>query len=171
MDDRVLIMPQLDRAAWAFLEVLGGIAPADWKRKPMDGGWSPAEIAEHITVSLRGSERLLTTRLLQMPLPPDATGRPTDEFIARAMADRTRRVTAPAIVVPQGRWETPEEIALAFNESLRTLVAWAGGVTEDLRRYGAPHPVLGLLDGWQWILFIGTHTGRHTEQMREVVDR
>lgn len=32
----------------------------------------------------------------------------------------------------------------------------------------APHPVLGEIDVYQWLLFLGAHEGRHADQVREI---
>jgi hypothetical protein len=31
-----------------------------------------------------------------------------------------------------------------------------------------PHPVLGVIDAYQWFIFIGSHEARHAEQIREI---
>ena len=31
-----------------------------------------------------------------------------------------------------------------------------------------PHPVLGIINGYQWVDFIGIHEARHTAQIREL---
>jgi hypothetical protein len=40
--------------------------------------------------------------------------------------------------------------------------------TPGLREYTFPHPVLGELDGYDWILVFALHNLRHLEQIREV---
>jgi len=39
---------------------------------------------------------------------------------------------------------------------------------DDLRDHMGPHPVLGPLDAYQWILLISAHSERHTKQIEEV---
>jgi hypothetical protein len=31
-----------------------------------------------------------------------------------------------------------------------------------------PHPLVGMLNLYQWILFVGQHEGRHSEQIRDI---
>jgi len=38
----------------------------------------------------------------------------------------------------------------------------------DLRGHLISHPVLGPMDGYQWVLTIAAHTERHTKQIAEV---
>jgi hypothetical protein len=44
--------------------------------------------------------------------------------------------------------------------------AWARATTADLRAHGLPHPVFGVFDGVQWILFAAAHTDSHLPQLR-----
>jgi hypothetical protein len=39
--------------------------------------------------------------------------------------------------------------------------------TKDLREHVSESP-LGMLDGYEWLLFIGAHSERHTKQILEV---
>jgi hypothetical protein len=71
-------------------------------------------------------------------------------------------------VQPTGRWATQAECTAAFIEGDEQLKRWFTGVTDDLRLVGTVHPVLGMLDGVQWLLFLAAHTERHTRQVREV---
>jgi hypothetical protein len=49
---------------------------------------------------------------------------------------------------------------------VRGIEQWAAeNVGRDLRAIGTPHPVFGLLDGVQWLLFAGAHTERHRAQL------
>ena len=38
----------------------------------------------------------------------------------------------------------------------------------NLRDFCAPHVTLGVLDGYQWILFLAVHLERHVEQIQEI---
>jgi len=49
--------------------------------------------------------------------------------------------------------------------ALRDLVTAYDGV--NLGAFTHPHPVLGVIDGYQWIAFLGWHEARHTLQIRE----
>ena len=39
---------------------------------------------------------------------------------------------------------------------------------DDLRDHFGPHPMLGTMDAYQWILLISAHSERHTKQIEEV---
>ena len=55
-----------------------------------------------------------------------------------------------------------------FKESRDANIAYLGTTQDDLRNHFAPHPALGLMDGYQWILLMTGHTERHIAQIQEV---
>lgn len=158
---------ELARSTADFLATMEGVATTEYLASPGPGRWSLAENAEHTTVVIRGVERLFSTRLLSQPI-ADADRRLQDADLARWLPDRSRQVPAPEMVRPKGRWTTREEMATALIATTEGISAWSRGVPADLRAFGAPHPLLGSLDGVQWLLFLGLHTDRHARQAEEI---
>jgi hypothetical protein len=158
---------ELARSTHAFLATMEGVTAPDYLASPGPGRWSLAENAEHTTVVIRGVERLFSTRLLNQPM-AGAERRVTDADLSRFLPDRGRQVQAPEMVLPKGRWTTREDMAAALTATTEGISNWSRGAPADLRDYGAPHPVLGPLDGIQWLLFLGLHTDRHARQAEEI---
>jgi DinB superfamily len=157
----------LARASREFLETLEGVTDDRYVQRPGPQRWSLAENAEHTTVAIRGVERMLTTRILQQPFPPEQR-RLEDLTISRFLNDRSRAVTAPEMVRPKGRWTSIGEMSLALTASTDGVVAWSNTTDADLRGFGSAHPLLGLLDGVQWVTFLALHTRRHGTQALEI---
>jgi DinB family protein len=168
MDRRTRLLTELRSTSDGFLASLDGLAGDQWTWRPAPDVWSVMDTAEHVAVVLRGIERLATTRLLTQPIPETTAERITDDQIVRAMFDRSRRRDAPETVRPTGRWAGSDEVIGVFRTSRDGLALWLEANVEDLRRFGHPHPVLGLLDGAQWMLFAAAHTERHTRQVSEI---
>jgi DinB superfamily len=163
------ILEDLAASTRDFIAALEGVTAAEWHAHPEPGRWSIGETAEHTGVVLRGVERLCTNRLLGMPLESSGSGsRISDADIGRLLADRSRTIEAPDMVKPKGRWPTREEFTAVFTTSTEGLIGWARTHAEELRSVGAPHPVLGLLDGLQWVKFVAVHTNRHAKQVEEL---
>jgi len=158
------IVTQLTATADGFLRSLENLPGDRWSYTPAPDVWSVGQTAEHTAAVFRGVQRLMTGKLLQQPLVPGSPGL-TDDEIVRAMFDRSRRFPAPESVMPRGRWATREELIAAFIEARELLLQWLAEVTVDLRGYGAPHMVMGQLDGVQWLVFAAAHTERHTRQI------
>jgi hypothetical protein len=82
------------------------------------------------------------------------------------MLDRSRRLTAPEIVLPKGlsadiAWAELERSTIAVREA----IAQGDGLGLSEIRY--PHPLLGPLSLYAWIALVGAHEGRHAQQIRE----
>ena len=52
--------------------------------------------------------------------------------------------------------------------ALRQAVLAADG--RALSEVSAPHARLGTLNLYQWLIFLGTHEGRHAAQIREIAE-
>lgn len=152
-----------------FLALLGGIDPEAWSRAPAGGGWSVAEIADHITVVERKSGRFLAGPFLELEVALSAgetTGK--EESIRTRMADPTPR-PAPDIVQPCGKWSTPAALGEAFAEARNATIALGRSHGPQLSVRVAPHPAFGPLTGTQWLFFLPEHCERHCGQMERML--
>ena len=145
-------------------------APEQWKYKPAGGGWSIAEIAEHLAVT-ESSVTASIERALREPATPEkkieTAGR--DEVVMKGVPDRSRKVRAPEAVTPSGRWSTREAVVAEFKLRRDHTIEFIEKTPADLRSHMAPHPFLKWLDCYQWVLFLAAHADRHVQQMQEVM--
>ena len=89
------------------------------------------------------------------------------------IAGRRNKVQAAEMARPKGRWRLEAERIAAFCElvvprSMPIFIAYAAATQDDLRHHTGAHPSLGVLDGYQWLLFLAAHTERHLAQIREL---
>jgi hypothetical protein len=91
-----------------------------------------------------------------------------DEIVLKMVPDRTQKRHAPENLKPMNRWPNRDELTKAFEENRKATMDYVKTTTGDLRDHFAPHGAPGLLDGYQWILFISAHSERHTKQIEEV---
>ncbi len=152
-----------------FLALLDRIDPEAWGRVPEGGGWSVAEIADHITVVERKSGRFLSGPLLEQEAitsSEETTGK--EDVIRGRMADPTPR-PAPDIVQPCGKWSNPAELGEAFAEARNATIALGRSHGAQLSVRVAPHPAFGPLTGTQWLFFLAEHCERHCGQMERML--
>ncbi|MEP6571930.1 MAG: DinB family protein [Gemmatimonadota bacterium] len=170
---RVILIDQLRESSRAFLDSMSMLTPAQWVWKGRPDRWSVSETAEHVTAVETGIHRLLTSRILEQPASAEqrleTEGK--DAIVSSAMLDRSAPRLAPERVRPTGRWATSAETMQRFTESRNGLIAWAEEAEADLRAFSAPHPVFGMLDATQWLLFAATHAERHTHQIVEITEQ
>jgi len=165
---RERVIQELRATGDGFLKAVEETSEPGWVFKPGPERWSVAETAEHTTLVFDSITRMLTTRLLEQPLPPrESSPRISDDQIIRLLFDRSRRREAPSTTLPTGRYASRQETVSVFSGARDQLVEWIMATEADLREFGSPHPSLGKLDGVQWLLFLAAHTERHTRQILE----
>ncbi len=165
-----LLINELTASEDSFHAVVKGIAGTQWSFKPAPDVWSAAEVVEHIAVVEVNVSRLMLEKILEQPLAPErrAEVKPKDSQITALMFDRSTRREAPERVRPTGRWSDPDDAVKAFTDARDRLIDWVSKTDADLRGYAAEHPVFGVLDGKQWLLFAAAHCARHTRQIGEL---
>ncbi len=168
--ERDRAVAQLQASRKAFLEATKDLTPAQWSFKPAPDRWSIAECAEHIAVSEDFIMHIVTDQIMKTPAAPErkeeVAGK--DDFILKAAADRSQKFKAPEPLVPTGRWAGPEETVKHFLESRDSTIRYVTTTQDELRSHFSDHPALKTLDGYQWILLVSAHSGRHTAQIEEV---
>jgi DinB superfamily len=165
--DRDRAIAELAASRQQFLDSVAGLSAAQWNFKPDEKTWSVAECAEHIAVS----EDVIFGRVAQMtqsPVDPDKKSAVTDDFILKAVVNRTQKFQAPEILRPTHRFATPQETIEHFKASRERTIAYVRNTQDDLRGHFGDHPVLKTMDAYQWILLISAHSQRHTAQLNEV---
>jgi|SRR5579864_7137575 len=168
--ERERAMSELHATRKQFLDQVAGLSEAQWNFKPAPEVWSVAECAEHIALSEDRLYELVTERLMKTPAEPDkkAEVKGKDQVILEKVVDRSQKFQAPEMLRPTHQWPTQQALLDHFKESRNRTIAYVENTQDDLRAHFVPHPVLQLLDGYQWILLISAHSHRHTLQIEEV---
>jgi hypothetical protein len=154
----------------AFLKSIAGLSEKQWTFKPAPDRWSVAEVSEHIAVSESAIFGMVQGMIMKSPANPDKRAEVAgkDEIILKMVPDRSHKAQAPEFLKPTHRWATREETVKAFEDSRKATMDYVRTTNEDLRDHFGPHPLLGSLDAYQWILLISAHSERHTKQIEEV---
>jgi hypothetical protein len=160
---------EMRRVRAEIAAAVAGKSDGELLAAPADGGWSAAEVLDHI----RTAESSLVRALGKLE-----RGEPT-RVPARAWYYRLPmtpvfwpiRLRAPKLVRPRPRAEIrPAEVCESLAASRRDLFALADRMGEE--RFAAmvfPHFILGRFTGVSWFRFIAKHEGRHLKQLRRVL--
>jgi hypothetical protein len=142
-----------------------------WEVVPPRGGWSLAQVAEHVTLVEVSTGKLIARKLFTEPAPEEmlAQTRGKEEALAARLPNRGDRLEAPDFVSPKGRWPNRAEMVSAFLSSREMVIAQLCDPTRALRRFAAPHPLIGPLDAHQWGIFLSLHCRRHLAQMEDIL--
>jgi len=150
------------------LDATQGLSEAQWNFKPAPDRWSVAQVMEHIAAG----EDFTRVNLIQekvMTLPGGEPGRDVkkiDAAVEAMIPDRSRKAQAPEPLVPNNRFGSPEGSLKHFLESRETTEQFLRS-TAGLRDHVMDGPV-GMMDGYEFILFIAAHCERHVKQINEV---
>jgi hypothetical protein len=138
---------------------------------PPAGGWTPAEILQHLAIVESGTTRLLAHRLQRaidagLPRETETTSVLTTFTLPPGASEPTR---APDVVLPEpGASSSAALAALADSRlALRTMLHAADGWA--LAGVSARHPLFGALNMYEWLLVLGEHDTRHARQIRRVL--
>jgi uncharacterized damage-inducible protein DinB len=160
----------LDATRQLFVKAISGISEKQWRYKPAPDRWSIAEVAEHITVTESAILTLVREQVMKSPSAPEKREEinAKDEIVLTKIPDRSTKMQAPESLKPTGRFATRAELAKTFDESRQATIEYVRTTNDDLREHFGEHPVLGELDGYQWLLLNAAHCARHTKQIEEV---
>lgn len=167
--EREFALKELDGSQERLLGIVRGLSREQLEYRTAPERWSVAECLEHIIVVERLMFETLGDRAQQAPDPSkhgDWEGR--DKALAKQMVlGRKEPKQSPAMFRPTGRWPT-EKLPQEF-EAVRGRTREFSATSGDLRSCLLVHPVLGQLDGYQWLLIVAGHCERHRLQVEEVI--
>ena len=162
------LMEYLDEAAASLRAAFDAVPAEKRATRPAPERWSAAEVVHHVTIV----DRALTQRIGALIGEAKALGPERDETSVLATIDtttarnRAKKIVASERIHPK---DTDASRVLADYDAARVafkqVLAGADGVA--LGAVSAPHPAFGPLNGYEWIAFVGSHTARHAEQIRE----
>jgi DinB superfamily len=156
-----------------LLQSFEGIDGEKLCRRAAPDGWSVAEILEHLRMVESGVARLITKRIGQAreaglgEEKSTASVMPTFERYSAVLDNAI--LQAPSAVQPRTNIDISESLdgLESSREALRAAVVSASGLS--LGEIKHTHPVLGELDLYQWLIFVGQHEGRHKKQIERTL--
>jgi len=164
--DRERAEKYLEQTRDGVIAATRGLSDAQLKFKPAPDRWSVAETLEHICLVEDFIFQNVTEKVMKAPAgAADRDTAKSDAMVLNMIPDRSHKAQAPPEAVPTGRWTAAESLQ-HFQQSRAKTIAFVDS-TPDLRAHVAPSP-LGPLDAYEWVLFMGAHSERHTKQILEV---
>lgn len=148
---------------------VAGRSDSELLAPPRDGGWSAAEVLDHLSRAERGvakgfpalerGERLKVPRIAwfyRLPM---------------GLAFQDVKFQAPKPVRARPRAEIrPSDVLERLQASRAALLAYIETTGEErFSRIVMPHFILGRFTGLAWLRFIGRHEARHLEQIRRLL--
>jgi DinB family protein len=168
-EERETAIGELERSRQNLLAAVEGLSDEQWRSQRSERGWSIADCAEHIAAAEMPLERFFASGAREQPSEQERREiRGKDDYVRRFLRDRSQKGESPERIRPKGRFATPQEAIKAFEERRRENIAYVRGTREPLRDRFGPHPFAGVIDGYQWVLFLAAHCDRHAAQIQEI---
>jgi hypothetical protein len=166
--DRDKAMAYLEKTRQGVVDATKGLSPAQWNFKSAPDRWSVAEVTEHIALAEDLMRMLVTNKVMRAgPRQQPVDLAQLDEMVITMVPDRSKKRQAPDPLKPTNHFGSPEASLKHFMESRTTTEDFLKN-TPDLREHAELSPLGKDLDAYEWILFIGAHSERHTKQILEV---
>jgi DinB superfamily len=166
-EDREKGVKYLEETRDGVVAAVSGLSDAQMHFKAAPDRWSVAECLEHIALAEDFLYMNVTQNVMKAgPGAPDRDYVKIDAGVLAMIPDRSHKAQAPPQLVPTGRW-TPDEALKHFLASREKTIEYMKN-TPDLRAHVTDSPIGQPLDAYEWLLFIGAHSKRHTEQIDEV---
>ncbi|HXM50537.1 MAG TPA: DinB family protein [Pyrinomonadaceae bacterium] len=166
------VLNYLDSERTALREAIELVPTGLRDKEPGPDRWSVAQVLQHLVMIERrigmGMTKWVADANAAGVGPELETSSVLNSLDLALIADRSRRRNAPDEVRPDGKLDA----ASAWTALEQTRAALRAGVTPGdglaLSEVIQPHPVLGPINIYQWLLFVGSHETRHTGQVREI---
>jgi len=156
-----------------LLNSFAGVSGPRLCQRSDPGGWSVAEILEHLRMVESGVARLITKRVEKARAEglraETSTSSVMSSFYPYAAKLEAGTLQAPTLVQPRTDVDINEAIEglETSREALRAAVVSADGLAiGDIKH---THVVLGELDLYQWLIFVGHHEARHRKQIERTL--
>jgi DinB superfamily len=164
------LVATIARYRQSLLDAVSGLSEAQLAHKPDDEAWSINDILHHLALTDEANAKL-AFRALKHATARGVAADPTPDGSVLNCLDgalapiRNRRAQAPEFVTPHEHLSAAESIARLQASRARMLEAIEQLSGYDLTALKYPHPLLGELDMYQWLLIAGGHEGRHVAQI------
>lgn len=164
----------LDNVRAQLREAVEAVQPNQRETPPGPDRWSVAQVLQHLGLIEKRITKLVNKKIAGARaegLRAETDNSPIlNRRHASKIADRSFRVTAPEEIRPEVDVDAATSWAelQQSREALRAALLSGDGLA--LAEIIHPHPVLGEINLYQWILFVGSHEARHVAQVREIAD-
>lgn len=162
----------LEKTREKFISTVETLAEEKQNWRENGEGWSIREIVEHVSLVESGSLRIMQKlfgKAESEAIQSDAFPPLPADFFGKLESVRDRKLQAPERIHPQGEQSLADSLAKLKEDR---------GVLADLRtkleKIDAsaptfPHPALGDLNIYQWIIMLGFHERRHLAQIERIL--
>lgn len=168
--DRKFAMAYLEQTRDDLKGTIAGLSEDQFNYKPSAERWSVKECLQHIAAAETQLWQSFDAMSTAAANPEKrAEIKMSDDQVIKMITDRSFKATAPESMRPvTSTYQTALDAWNGFLSERDKRIKQIKNVKGDLRNHVTQTPV-GWVDSFQWMLFIGGHSNRHTQQIAEVM--
>jgi hypothetical protein len=169
-EQRAAAIAKLESSRAKLLAAIDGVTDAQAQFTPLPDRWTILQLVEHLAISDPGLLALIRRALAAAPQPElMAEVHKRDYRFLGETKPLPRGVNkAPEALQPKSLYATLADAKAAFLKARAETIEYARTTQDDLRDHFAPHPILGMMDGFQWLVACAGHVEIHTLQIEEL---
>lgn len=165
------IYAMLAREHVAFTATIAGLNDVQTQFRPVDDAWTIAEIAEHLGITNGGFVRI-AYKLIKQSEAAGATPLAGLELkhvlLTEDGQQNPRPFPAPDVVKPKGGQSLADSLAKIEQAHADIQTARPRLEASDCSPATFPHPAVGQINPYQWLIVYGEHMDRHRQQIERI---
>jgi uncharacterized protein YfkK (UPF0435 family) len=168
LDDIYAMIAQEHRR---FVAEVAQITETQAAFRPSADDWSIAEIAEHLAITNNGFLRIGFKLLKQAEAagaPPLSALNLKHVLLTDEGQQNPIKFPAPDVVKPQGGQALAASLAKIEESRAGLEAALPRLKAADCSEYKFPHPAIGPISAYQWLIVWGEHMDRHRQQIQRL---
>lgn len=163
-DNRKVLADAFGSATRDMIDTLSSLSEDEMNTRPHAGGWTVAQVAEHLRKSDTGMLRVMNGPVKETHRDP---GKWMDT-IKNDFLDMRAKNKSPEFVVPEDKRYEKEKLINTLNRTMQDVIEAISTLNpEDTCNF--PFPVYKELTRMEICQFMIYHTKRHTQQMKNIV--
>lgn len=160
------LLADLHEGRAVFLDALRDVTEDLAVRAPAPGKWSVLECVEHIAIS---EDYLFSQIMAARPAEKPMLNAQREVMIPLVGLDRGKKIQAPEVGKPQGRFSTLAEAMISFQATRARTIFFVESCNDDLRCRITSHPLIETpVNCYEMLLMIAVHPYRHAKQIEEI---
>jgi uncharacterized damage-inducible protein DinB len=169
------VINYLDTERNALREAVESVPTGLRDKQPGVDRWSVAQVLQHLQIIEKriglGMTKWVSDARTGGIAAETETSSVMNSLPLQLIIDRSKRRNSPEEVRPSGDIDA-ESAWSALEQSREALrAAFLAGDGLALSKVIQDHPVLGPINLYQWMLFVGSHEMRHTAQVVEIAEQ
>jgi len=144
-------------------KILHAFPEAAFNRSPETGGWSAAQVTEHLRKSYASIDRIEQADTVCTRNPREKC-----DLLKSVFLDYSRRFEAAPSIRPASGEYIKENLLLSLQQQKERILKLANRPDLSYLCTSLPVPFFGELSQYEWLCLYDYHTQRHTEQVRVI---